>query len=977
MKFISLLFFIFLFASLPHAQGYIWSHQIGGDTPGIADVAYQIETNDVGDFYVAGKYCANSVDFDPGPGTMFLPSSGGSSGYFLAKYNKNGHGIWVSKITGTDVEVRAIRLDSIGNAYICGNFKTSATFSMSVGTITLAGTGNVDAFVAKYDASGNALWARGATSTSWDFAEDMVVDNSGAVYITYNLGTSGNINLGGTSFPVTTNGYDFFLVKYSSTGSLLWNRHFTSSSSNGCYAIEFDGVGNIILGGAANCDMDLGSSVFFVNGVFIASYNLNGDFNWAKKLGGTATRIEDLAVDENRNIYISGKTNNGDFDPGPGVASVVVNGPVDCFLAKYDSLGNYKWAFAVGGSSNSVEAFESIDIDQHGQIAATGFFSGIADFNPGANTNNLSSSSSSSNFFLAVYDSLGNYVFANGFGSTSSDVGYGIAIDPDENAIIVGYFLGTIDFDPGVGIQNETSSGALDIFMAKYCLHEPQLNSNAQIISSSNACQNTTSNFMVNGINNASDYQWTLPYGASLTSGNGTNSINIFFSDSAIGGNIIVKGMNACGISDSVVFAITVDTVAPAIPSNFNGLLTICQGASSIVYSVDTVPTASQYVWTLPGGVSISGGVGTDSITTNFSTSAVSGNITVSAVNGCGNGLALVQPISVSPLPKITSPIAALTRVCFDDTVQFTANFSNANSYSWVYSSDWIAVGSTNTSSFNAICTKDTIVLVYAINSCGIGDTASFTIEVDTLLPNSLNPLLGSTEICSPSSNELYSVPNSNLIQQFIWNVPNGSNIISGQGTSSINITFSSSSTSGPIEVYGENGCGIGPTTSLSVVINPTPLTPVISQSGDTLYSSSTSGNQWYNNQGAINGATSPWFTPGVYGNFYCIVTINGCSSSASLSFIYYPVEIEEFMIEEIKVFPNPTSTYLHCEVGSSLLINEFYLLNLLGQKLELPIANLSETGFVLDVEQLESGLYRLVVIAKDGVTRNFEVIIE
>jgi hypothetical protein len=978
MKFILFITFLYLFSSLTYAQGYIWSHHIGGDTPGIADLAYDIAINNAGESYIAGKYCSNAVDFDPGPGTIFLPSAGGSSGYFLAKYDKNGEGIWASKITGTDIEVNGIGLDSFGNSYICGIFKTSVTFRLSVGTITLTGTGNVDAFVAKYDANGNAIWARGATSPSYDYAYDMAVDDSGSVYISYNMGASGNINLGGTSVPVSTNGGDFFLVKYSNSGTQLWNRHFTSSATNRCFAIELDGLGHLSLAGYANCDMDLGSGVAYVNGAYIASFDLNGDFIWAQSFGGSATKVNDLVVDENGNFFVAGNTNNGDFDPGPSVASIVVSASTDLFLAKYDPFGNYLWAFNVGATSNTVETFTAIDLDEHGQIAATGFFSGSVDFNPGVSTNTLASATSSSDFFLAVYDSLGNYVSANRFGAFSSDVGRGIKIDPDENVIVVGNFFGTIDFDPGSGVQNETSNDASDMFMAKYCLHEPQLNTNNQIITTSNACQNTTSTYSVGGIINATDYEWTLPFGASITSGSGTDSINIFFSDSAQSGNIIVKGINPCGISDSVVLAITVDTLAPAIPSNFSGLLTVCQGATSVVYSVDTVPAASQYVWTFPNGVSVSFGFGTYSVATDFLTSALSGNITIAAVNGCGNGIALVQPISVSPLPKITSPISALTRVCFDDTVQFSANFSNATLYSWSYSNDWIAVGATNTSSLEAVCTKDTIVSVYAINSCGLSDTATFTIAVDTLFPSALNPILGSTNICSPSSNELYSVTNSNLVQQYNWSTLNGSNIIFGQGTSSINVTFGTSSISGIVEVYGENGCGNGPISSLSVGINPTPVAPTVSQSNDTLYSSSPSGNQWYNAQGAISGATNQWFTPGIYGNYYCIVILNACSSANSSSFTYYPVGIEEISDGEINVFPNPASSFIliECNASKSMLISEFYLLNLLGQKLEVPFTVLSENEFRLNIIHIESGVYRLFVVGKDNEIRNFEVII-
>ncbi len=87
----------------------------------------------------------------------------------------------------------------------------------------------------------------------------------------------------------------------------------------------------------------------------------------------------------------------------------------------------------------------------------TGFFVGPADFGGGP------LSSSGMDIFVAKYSSSGTYLWAEGFGGASSDVGNAIAVDGSGNVFTTGYFQGTVDFGGG----SMTSQGALDIFLLK------------------------------------------------------------------------------------------------------------------------------------------------------------------------------------------------------------------------------------------------------------------------------------------------------------------------------------------------------------------------------------------------------------------------------------------------------------------------------------------------------------------------------
>lgn len=124
-----------------------------------------------------------------------------------------------------------------------------------------------------------------------------------------------------------------------------------------------------------------------------------------------------------------------------------------------------KWAAGQGGTS--YESGKALAIDGN-SVYATGLFAGTADFDPGTGVHNLTASGSR-DIYLSKLDTDGNLVWAFGIGGNSDDVGNAIAIDRNTGSVcITGSFEGTVDFDPGTGIEELTAIGQTDIFVAKY-----------------------------------------------------------------------------------------------------------------------------------------------------------------------------------------------------------------------------------------------------------------------------------------------------------------------------------------------------------------------------------------------------------------------------------------------------------------------------------------------------------------------------
>jgi hypothetical protein len=164
----------------------VWSRQLGSSGN---DFGKSVAVDASGNVFIRG-----SAD-----GTLPAPSTGTGQA-FLAKYNSSGSLLWSRQLGGPAVwaESRSVAIDASGNAYISGG-----TFAYLGGPII----GSGDAFLSKFDGSGNLLWSTQIGSPSnADDSRSVAVDASGNAYISgYTLNSIAGPNAGG---------YDAFLIKY-------------------------------------------------------------------------------------------------------------------------------------------------------------------------------------------------------------------------------------------------------------------------------------------------------------------------------------------------------------------------------------------------------------------------------------------------------------------------------------------------------------------------------------------------------------------------------------------------------------------------------------------------------------------------------------------------------------------------------------------------------------------------------------------
>ncbi|HEX6426137.1 MAG TPA: SBBP repeat-containing protein, partial [Niastella sp.] len=202
--------------NLVFAKGFTNSASLGSSTN------RGIVLDGAGNRYITG-YFNGAVDFDPGAGTQNLTSAG-SNDIFLAKYDASGNYVWAKGMGGIGFEMGySLAVDASGNSYITGQFTGTVDFDPGSGTQNLTTTGNADIFLAKYDASGNYMWAQQIGATNNDIGYALAVDASGNSYITgYFNGTVDFDPGAGTQDLISTGNADIFLAKYDASGNYVW-----------------------------------------------------------------------------------------------------------------------------------------------------------------------------------------------------------------------------------------------------------------------------------------------------------------------------------------------------------------------------------------------------------------------------------------------------------------------------------------------------------------------------------------------------------------------------------------------------------------------------------------------------------------------------------------------------------------------------------------------------------------------------------
>jgi hypothetical protein len=284
----------------------LWIRQLGTAR---GDYGVALASDGAGGTFVAGLTNGNLGGAGAGLGDPWI-----------ARYDGAGNQVWIRLFgTASGEGVGGAAPDGAGGFYVSGG---------TGGNLGGTNAGSGDAWVARFDSSGNLAWARQLGSSLADLSTCAAPDGSGGVYISGY--TQGNLASPNPSY------WDTWIARYDALGNQLWVRQSGTTDNDFARAAVEDGSGGVYLCGQTVLP---GGQAF--PDAWVARYDGAGNQSWVRQVGTAASDVGFAAApDGSGGVYVGGYTEGNFAGTNAGAA--------DAWLARYDGAGNATWTGQLG-----------------------------------------------------------------------------------------------------------------------------------------------------------------------------------------------------------------------------------------------------------------------------------------------------------------------------------------------------------------------------------------------------------------------------------------------------------------------------------------------------------------------------------------------------------------------------------------------------------------------------------------------------
>jgi len=364
-----------------------WARSIGSES---GEYGTAITADAMGNVYVSGVFDA-PIDIDPGVGVSTLIPIGDLD-IFIVKLDTDGNFIWGKSVGGDDYdESTGIGVDESGAVYLSGYFNETADFDPGAGVTEFTSNGLLDCFVAKYDASGNFVWAKHYGGSNIEVPLSLKVMNEGRCYVSGLFKQTVDFDPGAAVFSMTSNGTAPYVLVLESSGDFVRALKLTSSQSGNCYDLDVDPLGNMYLAGTfhGTVDLDPGAGNVeytsqFDNG-FIVKLTPEGEFIWGKNIESNEMIVlYSIDVNSIGNVLVSGyMESTTDFNPDSSIEFNLTPAPQNAtgaFISELDVNGDFVRAAGYGGC-NFID-YHAAYFDDADNLYISGAFETTVDINP-------------------------------------------------------------------------------------------------------------------------------------------------------------------------------------------------------------------------------------------------------------------------------------------------------------------------------------------------------------------------------------------------------------------------------------------------------------------------------------------------------------------------------------------------------------------------------------------------------------------
>jgi len=363
---------------------------------------------------------------------------------------------------GTEhVWIEDITIDAFDNVYVIGNERS-------------------DAFIMKFNDAGDLIFVTFFGGSSWETLKGIVVDGSGIITA---MGVTGSTNLPlMNALDTTLNGTkDFMLFRLDASGSsLIFSTYLGGSDREEYGSIDMDGLGRIYVSGST-----LSTDYPTVNAIYdtkVSNFDLvvtrissdGSTIEYSTYIGGDNTdSFQDICVDDNGNVYLTGYTKSSDFPTVNAYDSSLTSGHAG-FVVKINSIGSgIDFSTYIENSIGETE-ISAIEVDANGVIYFVGHTNTLTGF-PLVNHNN-STIYSTTGCFVTLLNNTGSEILY----STIVADGWPLSMDIDDfgNVYVAG---GHYDFPVIGGYIASYNEGGDEVFFFKLDTKTHSVEFSAQI----------------------------------------------------------------------------------------------------------------------------------------------------------------------------------------------------------------------------------------------------------------------------------------------------------------------------------------------------------------------------------------------------------------------------------------------------------------------------------------------------------------
>lgn len=266
------------------------------------DHSYDIIEAQDGGYFFTGFLDITSARADGNTEKASSLTRHGIGEFWGTKIDEQGKLQWRGYFGGTNNDRAHAVVESDDGGFVMAGFSESNDFDIS------DTQGSYDFWMVNLDANGNMLWERSFGGSGIDIAHDIAKTRDGGYVITGNtFSTDGDISQAkGES--------DFWLVKVTDAGSMVWERSYGGSGFDAAQAViaSKDG-GYFVVGNSKSTDADA-SINYGENDLWMIKTDAEGNLVWQKSFGGSGLDFAyDVIQNEDGSVMVVGETSSNDF----------------------------------------------------------------------------------------------------------------------------------------------------------------------------------------------------------------------------------------------------------------------------------------------------------------------------------------------------------------------------------------------------------------------------------------------------------------------------------------------------------------------------------------------------------------------------------------------------------------------------------------------------------------------------------------